>query len=184
MNDKRSPQAPDYEAHQDSLTGSSCDWRSAPPTEIIVDNRSRVCRFNPDYTWSGVPQESYKTENGGWSAIVRNVLIGAKGESAGFDLRYFEIAPGGHSSLEKHLHEHVVIVVRGHGQAVLDGYLVEVGFLDTLYISPNDPHQLLNPFAEPFGFFCIVNHERDRPRNLDPKEINRLDTATAGRIRS
>lgn len=181
MNDKDASTDLGQKENRNPIDGPSCDWRTSAPV-AVADNASRVCRFRPDYTWSGVARESYKTETAGWQAIARNLLIGAKGESAGFDLRYFEIAPGGHSSLEKHLHEHGVIVIRGRGQALLDGYLVEVGFLDTLYISPNDPHQLLNPFAEPFGFFCIVNHERDRPRPLDPDEIRRLSAATAGRI--
>jgi hypothetical protein len=39
-------------------------------------------------------------------------------------------------------------------------------FLDTLYIAPEAPHQLSNPFREPFGFFCIVNAKRDKPKMI------------------
>ena len=45
----------------------------------------------------------------------------------------------------------------------------EVGFLDILYIKPEAPHQLTNPFNEPFGFFCIVNAKRDKPRIIKNK---------------
>jgi ribulose-bisphosphate carboxylase large chain len=41
-------------------------------------------------------------------------------------------------------------------------------YLDTLYIAPEVPHQLTNPYKEPFGFFCIVNAKRDRPKLLKP----------------
>jgi ribulose-bisphosphate carboxylase large chain len=42
-------------------------------------------------------------------------LSGKRGESQRFHVRYFEIAPGGYSTLEKHEHEHVVIPIRGRG---------------------------------------------------------------------
>ncbi|MCG2710061.1 MAG: hypothetical protein L6246_07085 [Thermodesulfovibrionales bacterium] len=54
--------------------------------------------------------------------------------------------------------------VRGKGKAMIGKKLYEMNFMDTLYISPNTPHQLSNPFGEPFGFLCIVNAKRDKPR--------------------
>jgi len=30
-------------------------------------------------------------------------------------------------------------------------------------VAPEEVHQLRNPADEPFGFLCIVDHERDRP---------------------
>ncbi len=182
MNDtKNRPGSCDWlpEDNREVATGSSCDWQGSPSAGA-GDNRSAVYPFQNDYTWQGVEQERYKAEDCGWSDIARNVLVGGRGESAGFDLRYFEIAPGGHSSLEKHVHEHVVIVIRGRGNALIAGEVHEVGFLDTLYISPDDPHQLINPFADPFGFFCIVSHDRDRPRPLDRDELGRLVATAVG----
>jgi ribulose-bisphosphate carboxylase large chain len=158
--------------------GASCDWAGVAPQG--KDNCSVCHPFRPDFRWEGIPEERYKTETGGWVDIARQVLIGNRGESAAFDLRYFEIAAGGHSSLEKHRHEQVVIGVRGHGRALLGGLVQEVGFLDVLYIAPEDPHQLSNPYLEPFGFFCIVNHDRDRPRPLEPAELEHLQRSPAG----
>jgi ribulose-bisphosphate carboxylase large chain len=81
-------------------------------------------------------------------------------------LRYFEIAPGGYSSFETHRHEHVVIGIRGEGVCTVKKKKYSIGFLDTLYIETSAPHQLTNPFKEPFGFFCIVNAKRDRPKRI------------------
>jgi hypothetical protein len=39
-------------------------------------------------------------------------------------------------------------------------------FLDTLSIAPDTPHQLSNPFQEPFGFFYAVNARKDKPKIL------------------
>ena len=49
------------------------------------------------------------------SDILRTELVGKNGESCKFHVRYFEVAPGGYSTLEKHVHEHVVIPLRGKG---------------------------------------------------------------------
>ena len=35
--------------------------------------------------------------------------------------------------------------------------------MDVACIGPLEAHQLRNESDEPFGFFCIVDHDRDRP---------------------
>jgi ribulose-bisphosphate carboxylase large chain len=128
------------------------------------DNRNRFYSFQDDFTWKGVRIQKYKPGDGDWSEIVRQVLIGAKGESTKFHLRYFEIQPGGYSSFETHKHEHVVIGIRGKGRVRLNRKNIDIKFLDVLYIAPNTPHRFYNPYDRPFGFFCIVNAKRDRPK--------------------
>ncbi len=103
---------------------------------------------------------------GAWADIVRQTLIGNHGEATKFHLRYFEIAPGGCSSFEKHRHEHVVVCVRGKGKVLTGKKIHTMAFMDTIYIAPDTPHQLKNPFKTPFGFFCIVNAKRDKPNLL------------------
>ena len=137
--------------------------------------KSRLHKFSPDYSWSEVEKERYKDTGGCWCGIDRNTLIGNRGEDAKFNLRYFEIEPGGNSSLEKHVHEHAVICARGKGKAVVEDRAYDLGPMDVLYVSPDTPHQLTNPFGEPFGFFCIVDAERDRPRELDGEDLERLE---------
>ena len=96
------------------------------------------------------------------SADVRSNRVDA-GEQTAFDLRYFEIAPGGHSSLERHVHTHVVIGARGAGTLVSGETQIAVKPFDVAYVPPLKVHQLRNESTEPFGFFCIVDHDRDRP---------------------
>lgn len=129
-------------------------------------NKSRLYRHKGGLEWLGIKTEKYKPKGGDWADIVRRVIVGNKGETARFHLRYFEISPGGYSSLEKHKHEHVVICVRGKGNILTEKRNNTLNFLDTIYVSPETSHQLSNPFDEPFGFFCIVNSKRDRPKIL------------------
>lgn len=129
-----------------------------------AENKSALYKHKGKFRWQGVKAEKYKLTGGDWADIARQTLIGNHGETSKFHVRYFEIAPKGHSSFETHRHEHVVICIRGKGKAMIGKKLYEMNFMDTLYISPNTPHQLRNPFKLPFGFLCIVNAKRDKPK--------------------
>ncbi len=147
---------------------SACDWKPSTAKKS-PENKSRIIRFKKDFSWGSVKREIYKKEKESWSSVTRNVLIGSSGESAKFHLRYFEISPNGYSSLEWHRHEHVVICIRGQGKILIGNKKYKIGYLDTIYISPDIVHQLTNPYEEPFGFFCIVNSKRDKPKVLSKK---------------
>ena len=141
---------------------------SAPKSRLI-----RAQKDHDPYTWSAVECEAYKQgQEAGreWKSIIRQVLVGKQAEKTGFHLRYFEIEPGGYSSLEKHAHAHVVIAVRGQGRVVLNDQAWEMQALDTVYVAPWTPHQFLAGGDEPFGFFCIVDAQRDRPQAVSQQE--------------
>jgi quercetin dioxygenase-like cupin family protein len=171
-------------------TSTSCDWgkqkasltnENTPPSPLSSkggvrgfsnekkkpkENKSRLYKYRGDFLWKGVKTERYKPAAQDWAHVIRQTVIGNRRESTKFHLRYFEIAPRGYTSFEVHKHEHVVIGIRGKGLCILGKKKYSLGFLDVLYIEPNTPHQLRNPFLEPFGFFCIVNAKRDRPKIL------------------
>jgi ribulose-bisphosphate carboxylase large chain len=141
--------------------GSSCEVAARPASEAATG--SRVLRFGPEFRWQGVPVADYKSPADHWAGVSRMVLVGDAGEKTRFQLRYFEIAPGGFSSFERHEHEHAVVVLRGRGEVQLGSAVHPVGFGDTVYVAPNEPHQLRNSGDEPFGFLCVVDAERDAP---------------------
>ena len=118
-----------------------------------------------------VPTSAYKTDaKQTWSNINRTELLGNRGESMHFHVRYFEIAPGGHSTFEHHVHEHVVIAMSGKGEAQVLGRIWDMKEGDICYVAPREIHQFRNPAEnkESFGFICIVNSNRDRPVPVDP----------------
>jgi len=135
--------------------------------EIPSQNRlekSKIIRFRKN-KWAGIKSFPYKHKKGKWSSIKRFPL--ASSNSMKFEVRYFEITPGGCSSLEYHNHVHVVICVKGKGRLRLGNRYKILKYLDIAYIAPNEIHQLSNPYKETFGFFCIVDAERDRPIELE-----------------
>lgn len=121
------------------------------------------------YTWQGVPVTAYKPPDATHCGVHRTVLAGETGERTAFHVRYFEIAPGGNTSLERHTHEHVVVVLRGRGEVRLGGDCFALSNGDAVYVAPGDVHQLRNTSPdEPFGFLCMVDAERDRPVPVGP----------------
>jgi ribulose-bisphosphate carboxylase large chain len=140
----------------------------SPPTHV-TDKGSRIHRHQPaagpsaPHSWQGVALQPYKLAADHHCGVVRSVLVGDRGERTRFQVRYFEIAPGGFTTLEHHRHEHVVFVLRGRGEVRLDAAWHAVAFGDTVYVAPHEVHQLRGVGEEPFGFLCIVDAERDAP---------------------
>jgi quercetin dioxygenase-like cupin family protein len=152
---------------------SSCELplpgRPVSASARVSDKGSRLHRFRAadsaaaPHLWDGVPPQDYKPVADHHCGVMRSVIIGESGERARFHVRYFEIAPGGFSTLEHHRHEHVVVVMRGRGEVRLGEAWHAVGFGDAVYVAPDEVHQLRNRAEEPFGFLCLVDAERDRP---------------------
>ncbi|MBF0472733.1 MAG: cupin domain-containing protein [Nitrospirae bacterium] len=138
---------------------SSCEINN-PIKESIKEHLI----FNDDFTWTGRGITEYKKmDNPNYYNIKRQELIGRFGEKTAFDLRYFEIAPDGFSSKERHVHEHVIICICGNGELIIEDISITLKPFDITYVQPLKTHQLRNNSKEPFGFFCIVDHIRDRP---------------------
>jgi len=146
---------------------SACEWRPRSRGTNRESNGLATdhLRFLEGFQWKGRSRTAYKeTADLPFKGVERTELIGQFGEQADFDLRYFEIGPSGHSSLEKHVHTHVIIGARGQGHLRIEGETRTIRPFDIAYVPPLQVHQLLNENAEPFGFFCIVDRQRDKPQ--------------------
>jgi quercetin dioxygenase-like cupin family protein len=123
----------------------------------------RFCPDNENFRWAGVGLTPYKATNAApFKAISRQTLFSDPRLLA--ELRYFEIEPGGYSTLERHEHMHVVIVLRGGGQCLIGDEVHDLELNDLVVIEPWTWHQFRAPAAATLGFLCLVNAERDRPQ--------------------
>jgi quercetin dioxygenase-like cupin family protein len=121
------------------------------------NNMSSIHRFigsGNDYDWEDVPAELYEAE--GVHGAVKRVLIGPADGAPNFVMRYFQIEPGGHSRLERHPHEHGVIILQGKAKVQLNEEFVTLEPLDTVFVAGNDLHQFTNIGDEPLGFICVI----------------------------
>jgi quercetin dioxygenase-like cupin family protein len=122
-----------------------------------------------DFRWDGRPVLNYKEEGTHFKAICRQVLFPADPKLAA-ELRYFEIQPGGHSTLEKHDHIHSVMIIRGRGQVLVGQEIYTTETYDLIHIPSFTWHQFRAVFDDYFGFLCLVNPDRDRPQRPTDKE--------------
>lgn len=125
------------------------------------------------FRWENVEVRPYKEEGGApFKGITRQALF-ADPELAG-ELRYFEIAPGGYSTLERHAHVHGVMILRGAGHCLVGRSIRAVKCHDLVRIAPWTWHQFRADAGEHLGFLCLVNAERDRPQLPDAADLAEL----------
>jgi quercetin dioxygenase-like cupin family protein len=130
------------------------------------------------FRWEGVGLLAYKEDSSApFKAITRQVLF--QRPELGCELRYFEMQPGGHSTLERHEHVHAVIIFRGRGTCLVGGAVRDVAAPDLIYIPPMTWHQFRASRAEPFGFLCMVNAARDKPLLPNEAELAQLKSDPA-----
>ncbi len=141
-------------------------------------------RYAGGFRWRGVDVRAYKPEGTHFRDVTRQVLFGAEtgGQS---ELRYFEVAPGGHTTLERHRHVHQVLILRGRGRALLAEGVVEVAPFDLVAVPPCTWHQFRAAEDEALGFLCLVDAERDRPERPSEADLAELrrDPAAAAFLR-
>lgn len=127
-----------------------------------MSDDSRVIRCDA-FRWRGIEVKPYQEEGAApFRGVTRQTLL-----ELGFVTRYFEVAPGGYSTLERHRHPHSVVVLRGTGEVVLGGERHPIAPFDCVYVAPGAVHQFRATGDEPLGFLCVVDRERDRPEAVE-----------------
>lgn len=138
--------------------------------------------------WEGIAVEGYRPgDDAAKAGVSRHTIVGGRKDDAGapgpaMELRYFELQPGAASRLEKHEHEHYVIVRDGIGYAIVGDSLAEVGPGDVVYVGALELHQFVNRGERPFGFFCFVDACRDFSQEPTAADLARLEASPAGAV--
>jgi mannose-6-phosphate isomerase-like protein (cupin superfamily) len=126
------------------------------------------------YRWQGVDELPYKEDDRAlFKAITRQLLFSDPEMHA--ELRYFEMAPGGFSTLERHQHMHAVLILRGRGHCLVGGEVTPVESRDLVTVPPMAWHQFRATHGEPLGFLCMVNAKRDKPQLPSAEDLAKLE---------
>jgi quercetin dioxygenase-like cupin family protein len=159
----------------DKAHNISQDSHQDPPE----DGRIEAFRaFFANYRWEGVPFLPYKEAGSApFKSVTRQVLF--HDPELRCELRYFEVAPGGYSTLERHQHAHGVMILRGEADVLVGREVRRVKGFDLVHIPPMTWHQFRTRGAEPMGFLCMVNAERDRPQLPQDEDLRRLGSDPA-----
>lgn len=140
-----------------------------------MDDRSKVLK-SEGFRWESVEVKPYKGPDGPFKGVTRQTLLGEGWgeEPFTFITRYFEVEPGGYSTLERHQHPHAVVVLRGQGRVILGEREYGIAPFDCVYVAPGVFHQFRATGKEPLGFLCTVDRERDRPEMASEEVLRAL----------
>jgi mannose-6-phosphate isomerase-like protein (cupin superfamily) len=132
-------------------------------------------KAQPDYRWEGVAELPYKEDDRAlFKSITRQVLFSDPDLHG--ELRYFEVAPGGFSTLERHEHMHAVLILRGRGHCLVGREVRPVEIRDLITVPAMTFHQFRATQGEPLGFLCMVNATRDKPQLPSAEDLAALQS--------
>ena len=138
-----------------------------------------VRRFVPssgdpgEFRWEAVDLLAYKHDaTVPFRDVTRQTLF-RRDDLAG-ELRYFEVAAGGHSTLERHHHVHAVLVLRGRGRCLVGDSVCELAEHDLVTVPALTWHQFRAAADAPLGFLCMVDAVRDKPELPDSAALKAL----------
>ena len=140
----------------------------------MASRDTMIHRQAEGYRWEGVQELPYKEDDRAlFKSVTRQVLF-ADPELYG-ELRYFEVAPGGYSTLERHQHMHAVMILRGRGHCLVGEEVRPVETRDLVTVPAMTWHQFRATRGEPLGFLCMVNATRDKPQLPSAEDLANLE---------
>jgi quercetin dioxygenase-like cupin family protein len=130
------------------------------------------------FRWEATELLAYKDEGSApFRSVTRQTLF--REPALGCELRYFEVAPGGYSTFERHEHMHAVMILRGTGECLVGDAVRPVATHDLVTIPAWHWHQFRAAADAPLGFLCMVNTVRDKPQLPSPDEWAELRSRPA-----
>ena len=93
-------------------------------------------------------------------------LIGPDDAAPSFSMRFFEVAPGGHTPKHTHAHEHELFVLEGAGIAVEGDREHAIRPGTAVFVPPDQLHQFRNTGAGSLKFLCLIPHPLRGVREL------------------
>ena len=140
----------------------------------MASRDTMIHRQAEGYRWEDVEELPYKENDRAlFKSVTRQVLF-ADPELYG-ELRYFEVAPGGYSTLERHQHMHAVMILRGRGHCLVGEEVRPVETRDLVTVPAMTWHQFRATRGEPLGFLCMVNATRDKPQLPSAEDLANLE---------
>jgi quercetin dioxygenase-like cupin family protein len=110
-----------------------------------------VHRRLPDGSWDGVTRRPYSD-----AGVEKHDLIGPADGAAAYRVRYFRVQPGARTALERHPHDHGVVIEEGRARVTLGDERHDLEPGDVVYVAGSELHCFEALGDEPLGFVCVA----------------------------
>jgi len=92
---------------------------------------------------------------------MRLMLSEADG-APNFNLRVFDVQPGGNTPKHSHPYEHEIFILEGKGEMLLEGEMRKIAGYDTILIPASTEHTIVNNSDSLLRLICLI------PQDLNP----------------
>ncbi|MEZ5100738.1 MAG: cupin domain-containing protein [Thermoleophilia bacterium] len=117
-------------------------------------HRQSGAASSPTWAWDDAPATEYRSDDA--PGVIRHVLVGPEDGASDFVVRYFTVPAGAATALDRHPHEHGVVVVHGAGRVLLGDEWHDIGQGDSVFIAGEETHRLEAAPDQPLGFVCVI----------------------------
>ncbi len=121
---------------------------------------SSIHRRRADGSWEGVAPAAY--DDLAVAGVERHELIGPADGADSYRVRYFHVPAGGRTALERHPHDHGVVIQRGTARVTLGDDVHELGPGDVVYVAGDELHCFEAVGDTALGFICVAPPGRSR----------------------
>jgi quercetin dioxygenase-like cupin family protein len=105
---------------------------------------------------SATDVEAKVVQDEGASGVKMRLLIGSGDDAPNFNMRMFEVDPGGHTPLHTHPWEHEVYVLQGQATVRQGRQGHDIAAGQCVYVPPDEEHQFVNAGKETLKMLCLV----------------------------
>jgi quercetin dioxygenase-like cupin family protein len=109
-----------------------------------------IHRQRADGSWEGVVPATYGDRG------ERHELIGPADGAGSYRVRYFHVPAGESTALERHPHDHGVVIQSGKARVTLGDEVHELGPGDVVYVAGDELHCFEAVGDAPLGFICVA----------------------------
>jgi quercetin dioxygenase-like cupin family protein len=113
-----------------------------------------IHRRRPDGSWEGVAPQAY--DDPALGGVEKHELIGPADGADAYRVRYFRVPAGGRTALERHPHDHGVVIQSGRARVTLGDDVHELGPGDVVYVRGDELHCFEAAGDEELGFICVA----------------------------
>ncbi len=104
----------------------------------------------------------------GAKGVGMRLMISEADGAPTFNLRVFDVEPGGNTPRHSHSFEHELFFLEGSGEVLLYGEFHPVQAYDCILVPPDEEHCIRNVGDSCLRLICLVPQDQGHPAQDDP----------------